>query len=55
MYRCTNLVELIIWHKKHRSKASVIRLIIDSLAHKHVKAIWLEFEREPRHVRLRLA
>jgi hypothetical protein len=51
----TDLAQLMIWHKKHRSKASVMRLIVDFLAHKHVEAIWLEFQRDPRHMRLGLA
>jgi hypothetical protein len=55
MYRCTDLAELMIWHKKHRSQAGVMRLIVDSPAHKHVEATWPEFERDPRHVRLGLA
>jgi hypothetical protein len=32
-----------------------MRLIVDSPAHKHVEATWLEFESDPRHVRLGLA
>jgi hypothetical protein len=55
MYRCTHLAELMIWHKKHQSEASVMRLIVDSPAHKRVKTTWSDFEREPMHVRLGLA
>jgi hypothetical protein len=54
-YRCTEFTELMTWHKKHRSEDGVMRLIVDSLAHKHVESTWLEFERDPRHVRLGLA
>jgi hypothetical protein len=55
MYWCTNLAELMIWHKKHQSEAGVMRLIVDSLAHKHMEATWLEFKHDSRHVRLGLA
>ncbi len=55
MYRCTNLAELMVWHKKHRSEPGVMRLPVDSPAHKHVESTWPEFERDPRHVRLGLA
>jgi hypothetical protein len=54
-YRCTKLAELMTWHKKHRSKDGVMRLIVDSTAHKHVESTWPEFERDHRHVRLGLA
>jgi len=54
MYRCTNLTELMVWHKKHRSEPGVMRLPVDSPAHKHVESTWPEFERDPRHVRLGL-
>jgi hypothetical protein len=61
-YRCTELAELMTWHKKHQSKDSVMRLIVDSPAHKqenqqlwHVESTWPEFECDPRHVRLGLA
>jgi hypothetical protein len=54
-YRCTKLAEFMTWHKKHRSEDCVMRLIVDSPAHKHVESTWPEFEREPKHVRLRLA
>jgi hypothetical protein len=55
MYRCSELAELKVWHKKHCSEPGVMRLPIDSPTHKHVESIWLEFQRDPRHVRLRLA
>jgi hypothetical protein len=54
-YWCTELAELMTWHKKHRSKDDVMRLIVDSPTHKHVESTWLKFERDPRHVRLGLA
>jgi hypothetical protein len=54
-YRCTELAELMTWNKKHQSKDSVMRLIVNSFSHKHVESIWPEFERDPRHVRLGLA
>jgi len=55
MYRCIDLAELMVWHKKHRSEPGVMRLPVDFPAHKHVESTWLEFERDPRHVRLGLA
>ncbi len=55
MYRCTDLAKLMVWHKKHRSKPGVMRLPVDSPAHKHVESTWPEFECDPRHVRLGLA
>jgi hypothetical protein len=36
MYRCTDLAELMVWHKKHRSEPGVMRLLIDSL----VPSMW---------------
>jgi Transposase family tnp2 len=55
MYRCSDLAELMVWHKTHRSEEGVMRLPVDSLAHKHVESTWPEFEVDPRHVRLGLA
>ena len=55
MYRCSDLAELMVWHKKHRSEPGVMRLPVDSPTHKHVESTWPEFERDPRHVRLGLA
>jgi hypothetical protein len=55
MYRCIDLAELMVWHKKHRSELGVMRLLVDFLAHKHVESTWPEFEHDPRHVRLGLA
>ncbi len=55
MYRCTDLADLMVWHKKHRSEPGVMRLPVDSLVHKHVESTWPEFERDLRHVRLGLA
>ena len=55
MYRCSDLAELMVWHKNHRSKAGVMRLLVDSLAHKHIESTWPEFEHDPRHVQLGLA
>jgi hypothetical protein len=43
MYRCTDLAELMVWHKKHRSKPGVMRLPVDSPAHKHVESTLTEF------------
>jgi hypothetical protein len=54
MYRCIDLAELMVWHKKHRSEPGVMRLPVDSPAHEHVESTWPEFERDPRHVRLGL-
>ncbi|CAM6088751.1 unnamed protein product [Calypogeia fissa] len=44
-----------VWHKKHRSKPGVMRLVVDSPAHQHVESTWPEFDHDPRHVRLGLA
>ncbi len=55
MYRYTDLTELMVWHKKHRSEHGVMRLPVDSPTHKHVELTWPEFERDPKHVRLGLA
>ena len=55
MYRCSDLAELMVWHKSHRSEDGVMRLPVDSPAHKHVESTWPEFGRDPRHVRLGLA
>jgi len=52
MYGCTDLAELMVWHKKYRSEPSVMRLSVDSPPHKHVESTWPEFERDLRHVRL---
>ena len=55
MYRCSDLAELMVWHKNHRSEAGVMRLRVDSLARKHIESTWPEFEHDPRHVQLGLA
>ncbi len=55
MYRCSDLAELMVWHKTHRSEPGVMRLPVDSPAHIHVETTWPEFSHDPRHVRLGLA
>lgn len=55
MFRCYDMAEWMVWHKNNPSEPSVMRLPLDSPAHKHIESLWLEFEHDPRHVRLGVA
>lgn len=55
MYHCRDLAEMMVWHSKHRSQDGVMRLTVDSPAHKWVEERWGDFKTDPRNVRLGLA
>ena len=55
IFRCKGIASLMSCHATNKSTDGKMRVPADSPAWKHVEDKWLEFKRDPRHLRLGLA